>query len=621
MSKLLDNRRIIFYDFEVLSKSKCEETGMSYWCVVFIDYATRKKRTIKNNVKELQTFYKSCMKDIWVGYNNRTYDQYIFKGIMLGLDAGHINDSIIEKGIKGHNVVREANKVPMYNFDCTTGFKSLKQLEAFMGSRIEESSVPFTIDRPLTKEEEEELISYCEHDVEETIKVFEASKVEFDSHLGLIEAFDLPMTMFSKTKAQLSAHILGAVKTSNRGDEFDYRIPDVINVTEHPEIVEWYFKDENKDYKQKINVDIYGVPHVFAFGGVHGAISNYQTEGIILCCDVASLYPSIMINFDTLSRNVLSPEKFKEIRDSRLKYKAAKNPLQAPMKIVINGTFGASKDQYNNLYDPLQANLTCLFGQWLLLDLIEKIAPHCELIQSNTDGVFMKVADWGTVEVIKEKAKEWELRTNLELEWEVFDRIYQKDVNNYIIIDDKKGKHKAKGAYLKDLNLLDNDLSVVNKALVNYFVNGTPLEETINACDDLIEFQKVIKLTNAYKYAMKDVVFENEKVPNEETGKLELVTKWDGKILQDKTFRVFASTREEDGGIFKRKEDKNPEKFANTPDNCFIDNSEVLNKRVPDYLDKEFYIDLAQRRLNQFLGIKNKAKKKKDVAKSVEKAV
>ena len=74
-----------------------------------------------------------------------------------------------------------------------------------------------------------------------------------------------------------------------------------------------------------------------------------------------------------------------------------------------------------------------------------------------------------------------------------------------------------------------------------------------------------------------------------------------GERLEDKTFRVFASTRETDGMILKvKKEGAKGEKFANTPDHCFIDNSEVLNKSLPDYLDAQWYIHLAEMRIARF---------------------
>ena len=44
----------------------------------------------------------------------------------------------------------------------------------------------------------------------------------------------------------------------------------------------------------------------------------------------------------------------------------------------------------------------------------------------------------------------------------------------------------------------------------------------------------------------------------------------------------------------------NNEKFANTPNNCFINNDNIINISVPAKLDKQWYIDLAKERLQQF---------------------
>jgi DNA modification methylase len=44
------------------------------------------------------------------------------------------------------------------------------------------------------------------------MEVFMKRKNEFDSHIGLIKEFNLPLQYIEKTKPQLSAHILGARK-------------------------------------------------------------------------------------------------------------------------------------------------------------------------------------------------------------------------------------------------------------------------------------------------------------------------------------------------------------------------------------------------------------------------
>lgn len=565
--------RKIFYDFEVFKH---------LWLVVFVDYDSKKGKVIINDVDMLKRFYESFKHDVFIGYNSRQYDQYIFKGLLLGYDPFFVSNKLIQEGVKGYKVVKKSYAIPFNNFDITTGFHSLKQLEGFMGSKIKELSVSFDLDRSLTKQEIEEVVEYCKHDVLQTIEVFDNRKEEFESQLALIDAFHLNMSLFNKTKAQLSAHILNAEKQPDREDEFNITFPDTLRIKKYKHIFDWYKNDENMDYKKSLDIDVSGVPHIFAWGGLHGAIPKYKDEGIILCCDVASLYPSIMIEYGFISRNVKDPLKYIEIRDARLELKRKKDPKQAPFKIVLNSTYGAMKDPFNPLYDPLMANNVCVAGQLLLLDLIEKVEPYCKLIQSNTDGVFMKVEKESDIQVIKEAAKEWEQRTRLELEWEVFHKIYQKDVNNYIILD-KNGKYKSKGAYVKKLSNLDYDLPIVNKALINYFTKGIELEETINSCKELREFQKIVKVSSKYKYA----IYGEERVP-------------------EKVLRVFASMDENAKGVFKVKTEERIEKIANTPEKCFINNDTILGVAVPEHLDKQYYIDVARKRLNDFLGISNR---------------
>jgi DNA polymerase elongation subunit (family B) len=443
--------RLFFYDFEVFSKSKDPITGRSFWLVVFIEYNSKKGKVIINDDEALKDFYEKFKDDIFIGFNSRSYDQFILKGLILGMDAGYINDKLIEDGKKGYEVVRNAYKIPFNNFDIMPNPPvGLKTLEAFMGSKIKESSVPFNLDRPLTEAEIKETIQYCLHDVKETIKVFDAKREEFDSQLQLIEAFNLDMTQFTKTKAQLAAHILEAEKHPDRGDEFDFILPDTLVLDKYKHIKEWYENPENKTYtdekgkKKQLKVDIAGVPHVLGYGGIHGSRDKYFGEGIILCCDISSMYPALIIEYNLMSRNVDSVDKYRQIRDERLKLKAKKDKKQQPLKIVLNATFGTFKDQYNALFDKLMSNSICISGQLLLVDLIEKIEPYCELIQSNTDGIYMKVETEEDVKKVKEAAAEWEKRTRLDLEWDVHKKIYQKDVNGYILIPEKLYDDKGK---------------------------------------------------------------------------------------------------------------------------------------------------------------------------------
>lgn len=342
LGKLLDNRKLIFFDFEVFSESICPTTNKPFWLVVFIEYETKKKYTIKNDVERLEWFYEYYKDCIFIGYNSRGYDQWVFKGLLLGMDAGFITKQIIEKGIKGHNVVKGGYNIPLLTYDCSTGFHSLKQLEAFMGSKIKESDVPFNIDRPLTKAEEDEIELYCTHDVLETIKVFNKTYTKFDSQISVMEMFDVDISHIAKTSAQLTAMILEGERTDDRGDEYDFIYPDTLKLSKYQFVKDWFdsIKDGTfrGDEKGKIEVEfmIADNPTVYALGGVHGALKNFSYEGKIYALDVASLYPALILEYGLMSRNVPSDEKFRYIRDTRIKLKREKNPLQKALKLVIN---------------------------------------------------------------------------------------------------------------------------------------------------------------------------------------------------------------------------------------------------------------------------------------------
>lgn len=117
---------------------------------------------------KLRTLYERNMSNIWVGFNNRHYDQYIMKGILLGLDPKKINDWIIIQGKEGWQYSRVFNKLPMINYDVMPNPPvGLKTMEGFMGSNIKETEVPFDIKRKLTEKEIEQTVFYCRHDVEE----------------------------------------------------------------------------------------------------------------------------------------------------------------------------------------------------------------------------------------------------------------------------------------------------------------------------------------------------------------------------------------------------------------------------------------------------------------------
>ena len=255
-------------------------------------------------------------------------------------------------------------------------------------------------------------------------------------------------------------------------------------------------------------MEVAGVIHKFAFGGLHAGREKYHAKGFIIHVDVNSFYPAIMIEYDLLSRNVKNKDDYRKIRDQRIEYKKAGNPLQEPYKIVLNGTYGICKDKYSTAYDPRQANNICINGQLLLLDLIEHLEQikSLELINSNTDGLIIKI-DEKDFEQLDDICYEWESRTKMGLGFDYIDEIWQKDVNNYIfhfsdVEENGKNRNKLerKGAYVKELHDLDNDLPIINKALVDKMTRGISVEDTIYGCNDLKEFQMIARATSAYSH-------------------------------------------------------------------------------------------------------------------------
>jgi len=447
-----------------------------------------------------------------------------------------------------------------------------------MGNNIKESSVPFDIDRKLTQEELDETVKYCRHDVEQTIEVFLQRSEEFDASRELIKLFNLPISSYSKTKAQLVCEICGGMGKRFDDNEFDFPIVPCLKLNKYKYVLDWYKNSENHSYDKSLETMIAGVPHTFAWGGIHGAKKQNTESGVLLNMDVTAYYPSIQLQYKYGYRNMSKPENFELIHKENLRYKAEGNKkARSPFKIADNSMSGQLKDKNSRLYDPLMNNAVCVNGQLMLLMLIEMVEPHAQLVQSNTDGILLKLKSIDDYDILDDVVYEWECATGMKMEFELFSKVFQKDVNNYIIID-ADGKIKSKGGYVKKLSNLDYDLPIVNKALINYMVHGISVEDTVLKCDDLKEFQMVTKISSKYKHIVHG-----------------------SKVLKEKCIRVFASKAPSDEGVSKISvRTGRPEKLSNSPEHCFIYNDEVNGKAAPEKLDKLWYIKFAKKRLADF---------------------
>ena len=591
---------MIFYDFEVFKYD---------WLVVAIDMDAKKEHVIINDANALEELHRQHIKDIWVGFNSLHYDQYIFKGILCGFDPKRINDFIIAKDNPGWKFSSLLRKIPLINYDVMLrADRGLKWFEGSMGNNIKESSVPFDIDRKLTDAEIVETIKYCRHDVEQTIEVFIRRIDEFNTQMFFIKHFNYPLTDLSLTKAQLAAKILGGNRKGQTfDDEFEFPILDCIKLKKYRYIADWYKKAENHDYKKsQENIIVAGVPHTFSWGGGHGALSQYHAKGCFMIIDVTAYYPSQQKEYKFGYRVMDYPENFEFIHGSNIKFKkAGDKKARQPFKIMDNAISGQMKRKSSALYDPMSNNSICINGQMLLLDLVEHLEPHVDLIQNNTDGLIIKIRDYDRdFDLIDDIVWEWEERTGMRMDFDAFldGEIFQKDVNNYMLFDHGTGAMKVKGEYLKKLGELDYDLPIVNKAIVDYMSKNIPVEQTIMECDLLKEFQMVRKISSKYTSILHGGYWETYKQINPQSGRMKTFKRFTGnrKRLNEKCVRIFASLNKNDGGVWKVKGENKIEKMEDSPEHAFIFNDEVNDAKCPINLDKQWYISLANRRLKGF---------------------
>lgn len=629
---------MVFYDFEVTKYD---------WLVVCIDPFEQEKYTIVNDADRLSTFFEEHQGTVWVGYNNRHYDQYILKGILLGMNPKEINDWIIVLKKEGWQFSKEFNRIDMINYDVMPNPPiGLKTIEGFLGSDIRETEVPFDIDRPLTQEEIDQMIFYCTHDVEETIKVFMEKIDDFNAMFDIVKAFpeQVFLSDIGSSEARITAKVLGCQRRQF-SDEFDYFFLPCLKLKKYAYVMEW-FRERREEmkiimapinemrekgivvddwqvkrdfYGQSLNTLVAGIPHTFGFGGLHGATEKpCHRKGAIYHVDVNNYYPSMLIAWGLVTRAATNDnyqKVYKTRWELKKKQQAAKTKEEAkkwkkaqlPYKKMLNALSGGMKDQTNPAYDPRNNNCMCINGQLMLLDLIEHLEaiPGFFLIQSNTDGLIVEIPNTDEAfQMLDDICYEWESRCSTDkcfigLALDCISEIYQKDVNNYLWVDLDGGVERC-GDYVKDTSRIDNDLPILKTALVEFMAHGVPVEKTINDCDDLIQFQKVVKLSDKYKW----VEHEHCDPVVSHTGSRVIKTHYEYPTTQRftyKCYRVFASKDIKDGRLLKCGGSRGkPEKFGNTPDHCFIWNQSTDNVKVPEQLDREWYIKKAKDRLKAF---------------------
>lgn len=269
---------------------------------------------------------------------------------------------------------------------------------------------------------------------------------------------------------------------------------------------------------ESLNVVVNGLTLVFGLGGLHGSVEGkiYSSceKRKIKDIDVKSMYPNLFI------ANRVYPEHLGEnfcdiyeyVYKKRTTYPKG-SPQNAVMKLALNGTYGATNDQFSPFYDPLATMTITINGQLSLCMMIESLleVEGVEIISGNTDGVcFIMNSD--TEEIVNKKVKDWDKITGLEMEEESYQMIAVRDVNNYIAVYEN-GKYKRKGAYEYSIFHIDGEglqfhqnqsAVIIRKAAFEKIVNNTPIMETLKMCNNPYDFCLRAKVDRSSKLISVD---------------------------------------------------------------------------------------------------------------------
>jgi hypothetical protein len=584
------------------------------WLFVFKEIATGEYTVIHNDNDAVVAFMER--NPFLGGFNNKHYDNFILKGVMCGLtpeQIKEINDLIIVEEVNGWDIpVLREYRVYFDSFDlmddCQVGL-SLKAIEAHLGIPIEETEVDFNITHRLSEKELQETIYYCKYDVDATEKLYHLRQAYLKNKVTLGKARNLTdrQAMYM-TNAKLTSVYLKAQKPEKPwNDERNYQYPEKLLRQYIPQGVFDFF-DRMKDdripndelFSSKLEIMVGVCPCTIAYGGIHGAIPTYVEEATetrtIRNKDVASYYPHLMTLMGYCSRNMPSPKMFEDTLEERVAAKKAGDKATAnALKLVLNTTYGAmlnGKDgtAFNDLYDPLMGRSVCISGQLFLLELSEHLIAECptlKIIQLNTDGIMVSF-DHEDEAKYQEITQEWQDRTGFELEEDFIRKIVQKDVNNYVEVPADGGEPKVKGGQLvrgiapAGAFNINNNAVVVARAIKQYFIDGTPPEETIAASENILDFQLIAKAGGKYSQCYHLVGGE--------------------KVIVQKVNRVYAISDKSKGTVYKTHAVTGRDaKVAGLPTHCAIDNNNNLSIEV---VDRKWYVKLAKKYINDFLGIK-----------------
>lgn len=560
---------LLFYDIEVFQHDSL---------IVFKDINKNTVKTFHNGFEELPDFIRGRT---LVGFNNYYYDDKILTLMIEQAPQSAIkqaNDDLIS----GKQVWVTKGRFQSLDVfqQIDVSMPSLKKIEGNMGRMILESSVPFTIETPLTQKQLEESFFYCGYDVDTTIDIYKKREASyFQPKKYLVDMLGKPHAQRWNTTS-ISGHLLLS-KPLPKWDsvrippDLWLMVPEAVRELwlPHSSIINRILNKGQK-LKKTCTIEAFGCDIQFGFGGLHGAHKKIKKAKKVKLLDVKSMYPTIILILNCLGH--ASP-KYKEILERRLAAKGVNDILAEALKLILNSVYGNLNNQYSILYNPMAALSVCIYGQIALFTLCERMAPFADIVNINTDGVaFIPHSD-----LYERVVNDWEQEFQMELEEKEYDLFLQKDVNNYIAV--KGEKLICKGGdvnrYREDALFKNNNARILDLALVNKLVFGKDIETTlIENIDKPHLFQYILKAGNTYQGTFSS---ENE--------------------AMQKVNRIFAA-KEEKFCLFKKRHDEGLVKFADAPTNMLLWNADCED--IEDFEEKlnlNHYHEIVTKRLERWI--------------------
>lgn len=502
----------------------------------------------KNQLRELVKFFKQVDKYItwgdyyttninipanviFCGYNNLHYDNPIINYIieyedkLMQYNIPTICSSIFNLS-KTITTSSEDNidawkhwkyQIWFDTFDILTMLYSnklrvgLKEIQVTMQyPNVQEFVCDWT--KPLPLEDFDSMIDYNINDIESTSELLNRCKKDVDLRIAIEDEYGV--RVLSKDGVNIGMKILTQKYLEKTGltwwDIKDLRSP--MSVIPLKDVILPFIRYDSpilqrvlEDMKNQIvSPGRKGYENKFVFnnlrysvgvGGIHSVNSPEiiipRDDEMLIDIDVASLYPSMLIEYEFYPKHLGKEflEVYKQIKDERIEAKHNGDKVKnETLKLALNGLSGNLQNEHNFCYSPFAVMQIRINGQLLLLMLAEKLTQiGCRIVQANTDGLFvlLKKDAYSKVNSI---CREWEQLTKLTLEEDRFKAMYQYAINDYFAITEDN-KVKEKGMFITTVKLGKGlTPKIIPKAVISFFKDGIPVEDTIKNCTDIRDF-------------------------------------------------------------------------------------------------------------------------------------